>query len=58
MSTKSNEKQLNLINSLIEDIKYGSINVIIHDGQVTQIDATEKKRFNLLKGTNKVKNEL
>jgi len=56
MSTKSNEKQLNLINNLIEDIKYDSINVIIHDGQVTQVDATEKKRFNLLKGTNKFKN--
>ncbi|WCN37219.1 YezD family protein [Aneurinibacillus uraniidurans] len=29
----------------LKDLEYGSLEIIVHDGQVVQIDRTEKKRF-------------
>lgn len=34
-----------LIKKLIEEVKYGNITLIIQDGQVIQIDKTEKIRL-------------
>jgi len=35
----------NLILSTLKDIEYGSVTITIHDGMITQIDKTEKTRF-------------
>lgn len=42
---KLNESQLSYLQTSLQDIDYGSVVITIHDGKVTQIDKTEKKRF-------------
>ena len=37
------------ISYILKNLQYGSIVITIHDGEVTQIDTTEKKRFSGLK---------
>ena len=44
--TKLDEEQLGFLKSSIEELEYGSIVITIHDGTITQIDTTEKRRFN------------
>lgn len=39
------KEKLNHIVALLSNIEYGSISIIVHDGQITQIESTEKKRF-------------
>lgn len=39
------ESYLEIINSLIKDVKFGTITVIIQDGKVIQIDKTDKIRL-------------
>ena len=39
------EKQLEQIKDYIESIKYGSVNIIIQDGKIIQIDKSEKIRL-------------
>lgn len=39
------EKQLATIKEYVESIKYGSINIIIQDGKIIQIDKSEKIRL-------------
>lgn len=36
------EKNLKLIKEYIESIKYGSINIVIQDGKIVQIEKNEK----------------
>lgn len=38
------EAYLEIIHSLIKDMKYGTITVIVQDGKVIQIDKTDKIR--------------
>ncbi|MCM3760176.1 YezD family protein [Alkalihalobacillus oceani] len=38
-------EKLEKIKNALERIKFGSVLLTIHDGQLTQIDATEKVRF-------------
>ncbi|WP_246596292.1 YezD family protein [Bacillus alkalicola] len=40
------------LKKLIEKIEYGSITITIHNNEITQIDATEKKRFDKPKNNN------
>lgn len=40
---------INEISEILKNVQYGSIVITIHDGEVTQIDTTEKKRFSGLK---------
>ncbi|WP_077620705.1 YezD family protein [Bacillus sinesaloumensis] len=35
--------------SSLEDLEFGSIVITVHNGEITQIDATEKRRFALKK---------
>lgn len=42
---KLNDSQLDYLQTSLQDIDYGSVVITIHDGKVTQIDKTEKKRF-------------
>lgn len=39
------ESYLDMIDSLIKDMKYGTITVIVQDGKVIQIDKTDKIRL-------------
>jgi len=46
---KVDEKKLQYILSVIQELEYGSVNITIHDNEITQIDATEKRRFPAVK---------
>ena len=37
------------ISEVLKKLQYGSIVITIHDGEITQVDTTEKKRFSGLK---------
>ncbi|MEK4027249.1 YezD family protein [Pseudobacillus sp. FSL P4-0506] len=39
------EEKINYILKMLTNIKYGSLVITIHDGQITQIDSIEKNRF-------------
>lgn len=44
-----NDSKLNEILAAINNLDYGSILITIHEGEITQLDITEKKRFPLTK---------
>ena len=44
MATIDQEK-IDYIVGMLQDIKYGSLVITIHEGHVIQVDSTEKKRF-------------
>ncbi|RLL44891.1 DUF2292 domain-containing protein [Oceanobacillus piezotolerans] len=48
---KIDNNKLDIIISKLENLDYGSLNITVHDGEITQIDITEKKRFALPKTT-------
>ncbi|MEH7225563.1 YezD family protein [Bacillus sp. JJ1566] len=48
---KLDESKVKYILSALENLDYGSIVITVHGGEITQIDATEKKRFSLQKST-------
>ncbi len=47
------ETKVNHILSTLKGIEYGSLVITVHNGEITQIDVTEKKRFTLKKTENK-----
>jgi hypothetical protein len=52
------QKEINDIVEKLKKIEYGSLVITVHEGQVTQVDTTEKSRFdtkNRLKKTVKDK---
>jgi hypothetical protein len=51
---KVDDFKLDYIISELEKLDYGSLVITVHDGDITQIDITEKKRF-LLTTSNKSK---
>ncbi|MFB6467327.1 YezD family protein [Cytobacillus sp. Hz8] len=44
---KVDQEKLNYILSVIKDIRFGSVLITVHDGEITQVDRTEKNRFQL-----------
>lgn len=44
---KVNKKQMEEIATTLKEMKYGAIQIKVHDGEITQIDTTTKKRFSL-----------
>jgi hypothetical protein len=36
---------LALVRSLVRDLRYGVVQLVVHDGRVTQIERTEKTRL-------------
>ncbi|MGJ7919781.1 YezD family protein [Neobacillus sp. LXY-4] len=44
MAVIDQEKQKFILESL-KGLQYGSVVITIHDGQITQVDRTEKNRF-------------
>ncbi|MEI3611941.1 YezD family protein [Pseudogracilibacillus sp. SO30301A] len=43
--SKLDQVKLDYLQAVLQEIEYGSVVITIHDGRITQIDATEKKRF-------------
>ncbi|WP_084786684.1 DUF2292 domain-containing protein [Bacillus tuaregi] len=39
------QEKLNNIVELLEKIKFGSLNIVIHEGKITQLEVIEKHRF-------------
>ncbi|WP_338449001.1 DUF2292 domain-containing protein [Niallia oryzisoli] len=39
------QEKLNNIIELLEKIKFGSVNIVVHEGKITQIEIIEKHRF-------------
>ena len=44
--SREKEKYLDEVRQIVEEIKYGSVTLIIQGGKVIQIDKTEKIRIN------------
>ncbi|SFH50237.1 hypothetical protein SAMN04487776_12134 [Priestia megaterium] len=44
---KVDEEKINYIITALEKIQYGSLNITIHNGEITQVDCSEKHRFRL-----------
>ncbi|MBD8007163.1 YezD family protein [Bacillus norwichensis] len=44
---KVDENAVNDIVSALSKLEYGSLVITVHDGEVTQIDTTEKKRYKM-----------
>lgn len=44
--TKVTKEDLLKIKEFIEDVRFGSVTVIVHDGKVIQIEKNEKVRLN------------
>lgn len=42
--TALKDSHIKLLTELLENVKYGSINIIVQDGRIIQIDKTEKFR--------------
>lgn len=43
--SKLTEEQVHYLEENLRDIDFGSIVITVHNGKITQIDTTEKKRF-------------
>ncbi|TQS74618.1 DUF2292 domain-containing protein [Ornithinibacillus gellani] len=43
--SKYNDEQLDYILENLEEINYGTIHIVVHEGKITQIETTEKRRF-------------
>ncbi len=50
---KIDQEVIDKIVSFLENIEYGTIQITVHDSQVTQIEKGEKYRFSLKKAANK-----
>lgn len=44
---KSDEGKIQHIVATLEKLEFGSVVITVHDGEITQIETTEKKRFSL-----------
>jgi hypothetical protein len=40
-----NHQWLELVRQTVESLRYGVVHITIHDGRVTQIEKTEKRRL-------------
>jgi hypothetical protein len=52
---KIDQEVIGKIISFLEEMEYGTIQITIHDSQVTQIEKGEKYRFPLKKSNEQVK---
>ena len=43
--TGKSHQWLDLVRQTVESLRYGVVHITIHDGRVTQIDKTEKRRL-------------
>ncbi|MGZ4161910.1 MAG: YezD family protein [Neobacillus sp.] len=47
------QAKINFILSTLKNMEYGSVNITVHEGTITQIDKTEKTRFGVKKPLSK-----
>lgn len=55
MNTKTNDRAktdivpptdwLDVVRKKVEDLRFGSVQIIVHEGRVTQVESLEKTRF-------------
>ncbi len=43
--TDRSQQWLDLVRQTVESLRYGVVHITIHDGRVTQIEKTEKRRL-------------
>lgn len=43
--SKLKKSHLEYLQESLNDIEFGSVVITVHDGRITQIDTTEKRRF-------------
>jgi len=43
--TDNSRQWLDLVKQIVESLRYGVVNITVHDGRVTQIEKTEKRRL-------------
>lgn len=48
----SKDKVVEQIVKDTRNVQFGIVSITIHDGEITQVDVTEKKRFQKVKRTN------
>ncbi len=49
MKERIDEEKIRNILSTLNQMEYGSLNITVHDGDITQVDITQKKRYPLHK---------
>jgi len=49
--SKLNEQWVGRILRSLEGLEYGSVQIVVHDSQITQIERVERHRFPLEKNT-------
>ncbi|WP_299095297.1 YezD family protein [uncultured Metabacillus sp.] len=54
--TKIDQAVIDKIVSFLENIEYGTVQITVHDSQVTQIEKGEKYRFAMKKSNERIKN--
>ncbi|MEJ2554065.1 MAG: YezD family protein [Gammaproteobacteria bacterium] len=45
LSAPDHERVLKYIANAMQSIRYGSVELVIHDGQVVQVETRQKRRF-------------
>jgi hypothetical protein len=46
-----NPKWLSLVREKVENLRYGVVQIVVHDSRVTQIERTERTRLESAEGT-------
>jgi hypothetical protein len=54
---KVDEQWTDRIVQSIDGLEYGTVQIVIHDGKIVQIERTERKRFDAVKESVKRPNE-
>ncbi|MGJ7923299.1 YezD family protein [Neobacillus sp. LXY-4] len=54
--TKIDQEVIDKIISILENIEYGTVQITVHDSQITQIEKGEKYRFSMKKSSERIKN--
>lgn len=44
-SLKMDQVWMNRITELLDDMEFGSLHIVVHEGQIVQMERTERKRF-------------
>lgn len=42
---KVDDETLNQIRNMIESLQFGSLTIKVHEGEIVQVEVTEKRRF-------------
>jgi hypothetical protein len=43
--SRAEPEWLSLVRTMVQDLRYGIVQLVVHDGRVTQIERTEKTRL-------------